>query len=87
MRYGRGPLDKFGYGCTIASSLAYLLLRQQDAVGCLAFDDTIRAQVPQRTKRTQLNAIVQTLAPCAPADKTNLAPVLRGAAENFPAAD
>ena len=41
MRYGRGPLNKYEYGCTIAVSLAYLLLRQQDAVGCVAFDDAV----------------------------------------------
>ncbi len=33
------PMTKYEYGCTIAASLAYLLLRQQDAVGCVAFDD------------------------------------------------
>ena len=31
MRYGRGAMSKYEYGCTIAVSLAYLLLRQQDA--------------------------------------------------------
>src|SRR5215470_5502614 len=46
MRYGSGTLNKYEYGCTIAASLAYLMLRQQDAVGCLAFDDAIRTQVP-----------------------------------------
>src|SRR6516164_4163629 len=35
MRYGRGAMTKFEYGATIAASLAYLLLRQQDSVGCL----------------------------------------------------
>jgi uncharacterized protein (DUF58 family) len=84
MRYGHGAMNKYEYGCTIAASLAYLLLRQQDAVGCVAFDESIRAQVPQRTKRSQLNAIIQALAAREPAEKTNLAPILRGAAENFP---
>ena len=58
MQYGRGPLNKYEYGCTIAASLAYLLLRQQDAVGCVAFDDAMRATVPLRTKRNHLNSIV-----------------------------
>ena len=34
--------------------LAYLLLRQQDAVGCVAFDESIRSKVPLRTKRNHL---------------------------------
>ena len=33
MHYGRGALNKYNYACTIAACLAYLLLRQQDAVG------------------------------------------------------
>src|SRR3974390_2625500 len=40
MRYGRGAMNKYEYGCTIAVSLAYLLLRQQDAVGGIAFDES-----------------------------------------------
>ncbi len=46
MRYGRGAMNKYEYGCTVAVSLAYLVLRQQDAVGCVAFDDTARMTVP-----------------------------------------
>ena len=42
MRYGRQPMNKYEYGCTVGVSLAYLLLRQQDAVGCVAFDDSVR---------------------------------------------
>src|SRR3972149_446999 len=37
MQYGSGALNKYEYACTIAASLAYLMLRQQDAVGCMAF--------------------------------------------------
>jgi len=84
MRYGSGPLSKFEYGATVAASLAYLLLRQQDAVGCLAFDEKIRSEVPQRTKRSHLNSIVQALSVSEPRDKTSLYPVLRGVAEKLP---
>ena len=55
MHYGRGAMNKYEYGCTVAVSLAYLLLRQQDAVGCVAFDDAARTTVPLRTKRNHLN--------------------------------
>ena len=61
MRYGRGAMNKYEYGCTIAVSLAYLLLRQQDAVGCVAFDDAARMTVPLRTKRNHLDSIIQAL--------------------------
>lgn len=84
MRYGSGPLDKYEYGCTIAASLAYLLLRQQDAVGCVAFDENIRVKVPQRTKRSHLNSIVQALAASSPTAKTDLHGILRSVAEAYP---
>jgi uncharacterized protein (DUF58 family) len=84
MRYGTGPLNKYEYGCTIAASLAYLLLRQQDAVGALAFDAVVRAKVPQRTKRSHLNSIIQALAASEPAEKTELQSILGAAAEAYP---
>src|SRR5436190_22626253 len=46
MHYGRGPLNKYNYACTIAACLGYLLLRQQDAVGLIAFDDQVRQILP-----------------------------------------
>ena len=83
MQYGSGALNKYEYGCTIAASLAYLLLRQQDAVGCVAFDAAIRAKVPQRTRRSHLNAIVKALAASGPREKTEMQSILRGAAESY----
>lgn len=84
MRYGSGPLDKHEYGCTLAACLAYLILRQQDAVGCLAFDERARAVVPQRTKRTHLDSVVRALSASEPANKTDVGEILRAAAETFP---
>jgi uncharacterized protein (DUF58 family) len=84
MQYGRGPLNKYEYACTAAVSLAYLLLRQQDAVGCLAFDEARRSIVPMRTKRSHLNSIITSLNVSAPQKKTDLDLILRGAAESFP---
>ncbi len=84
MRYGAGALNKYEYGCTVAACLAYLLLRQQDAVGCVAFDSEIRAKVPQRTKRTHLGSIVQALASSEPDEKTDIQSILASAAETYP---
>jgi uncharacterized protein (DUF58 family) len=84
MRYGNGPLNKYDYGCTIAACLAYLLLKQQDAVGCVAFDDASRLTVPLRTKRNHLDSIIQALDTCSPRDKTDLSQILRHTAESFP---
>jgi uncharacterized protein (DUF58 family) len=84
MRYGNGASNKYEYACTAAACLAYLLLRQQDGVGCVAFDDDVRMTVPVRTKRNHLDAVLQALDNCVPQNKTDLYPILRSAAESFP---
>lgn len=84
MKYGSGPLSKYEYGATVAASLAYLVLRQQDAVGCLAFDEAVRAKVPQKTKRSHLNSIIQALDASAPREKTDIGAILRAVAEAYP---
>lgn len=84
MQYGSGAMNKNEYGCTIAASLAYLLLKQQDAVGCVAFDATARTKVPLRTKRTHLMSIIQALSISTPQDKTDVFQIMREAAETYP---
>jgi uncharacterized protein (DUF58 family) len=84
MRYGRGAMNKYEYACTIAVSLAYLLLRQQDAVGCVAFDNATRMTVPLRTKRNHLDSVIQALELCSPRAKTDLYQILRNVVESSP---
>jgi uncharacterized protein (DUF58 family) len=84
MQYGRGALNKYEYGCTLAASLAYLALRQQDAVGCVAFDDKIRQRVPLRSKRNHLLSFCEALAVSEPREKTDTYAILAGVAETYP---
>jgi uncharacterized protein (DUF58 family) len=84
MRYGNGAMNKYEYACSVAACLAYLLLRQQDAVGCVSFDDAVRLAVPQRTKRNHLDSILQALDSCSPQNKTDLYQILRNVSENYP---
>jgi uncharacterized protein (DUF58 family) len=84
MRYGRGAMTKYEYGATVAVSLAYMLLRQQDAVGCLSFDETSRMTVPLRTKRNHLESVIQALDVSEPKNKTEIYSILRNAAESYP---
>jgi uncharacterized protein (DUF58 family) len=84
MAYGNGPLTKCDYAVTAAAALAYLMLRQQDAVGCAVFDEGIRQTVPLRTSTSHLNTIVRALSTKEPKDKTNLYQVLTRVAETFP---
>jgi len=84
MAYGKGPLNKYEYGCTLACSLAYLILRQQDGVGCVTFDERIRVSVPIRTKHNHIFSIVDSLAVQEPRDKTDMYSILRQIAEGAP---
>jgi uncharacterized protein (DUF58 family) len=84
MLYGGGPMTKYEYAATAAAALALLLLRQQDAVGCLTFAEQVRHKVPLRTSRSHLTTILQALDAGEPAAKTALGDVLRAAAELFP---
>jgi uncharacterized protein (DUF58 family) len=84
MHYGRGSLDKYNFGCTAAACLAYLLLRQQDAVGCVTFDEDVRHVVPARSQQNHLDAIIRAMDISKPRDKTNIEKVLHRVAEVAP---
>jgi uncharacterized protein (DUF58 family) len=84
MQYGEGPLNKYEYACTIAACLAYMALRRQDAVGCVAFDQKVRATVPLRTKRTHMKSLLRAFDVNRPADKTDISVALRSVAESIP---
>ncbi|MFP6675596.1 MAG: DUF58 domain-containing protein [Pirellulaceae bacterium] len=83
MSYGSGPLNKYEYGCTAAASLAYLALKQQDAVGAASFDERIRGRVPVRSKRNHLNSIIESFGSQSLTDKTDMHVVLSQVAETF----
>lgn len=84
MQYGSGPFNKYEYASTVAVSLAYLLLRQQDAVGCVAFDEKVRRTVPIRSRINHLQSIIMALDASAPRDKTDIAKVLQTVAQDTP---
>lgn len=48
------PLTKLRYSCFLAAALAYLFLRQGDAVGALAFDEEVRQYLPASTRSSHL---------------------------------
>jgi uncharacterized protein (DUF58 family) len=83
MHYGRGPLNKYSYACTAGACLAYLLLRQQDAVGCITFDDTVRNIIPPRSQLTHIDAIVGSMDASRPRDKTDILSILRRVTESI----
>lgn len=77
MQYGSGQVTKFDYACTVAAAVAYLLLRQQDAVSLVAFDDEVRGIAPSRSRQTHLGAILSVLMQESPSRKTDMYEILK----------
>ena len=76
-----GRPSKLDYARLLAAALAYLLLRQNDAVGLVTFDEKPLAVVPARSVRRQLFPILRTLETAPAGAGTRLGPVLHGIAE------
>jgi uncharacterized protein (DUF58 family) len=83
MQFGTGELDKYEYACRIAASLAYLLLKQSDAVGLCTFDEAIRSRVEQSSKLNHLSALLAALHTAKPQAKTGMADVLTKVADLY----
>jgi uncharacterized protein (DUF58 family) len=81
MLFGSGAVTKFDYASSLAAALTYLLLRQQDAVNLLAFDDQVRARTPSRSRQTHLGTILSVLAQQPQVAKTDLLQVLQTVAD------
>src|SRR5437899_119147 len=61
MAYGSRAMTKFEYGACLAASLAYLMNRQRDAVGLMAFDENIVSLLPASSRPGHLRAVLVTL--------------------------
>ena len=84
MAYGKGAMTKYEYACTVAASLAYFVLKQQDAVGCITFDQAIRNKVPASSRHNHIHSIVESLSTSEPQEKTDLYNIFHSVAESFP---
>ena len=61
MAYGSGGVTKHEYGACLAASLAYLMNRQRDAVGLLAFSDRILQHLPAGARPGHLQRLLRAL--------------------------
>ncbi len=77
MAYGTGVLTKWDYSCFLATCLAYLMVRQQDAVGLALFGASPGFYVPPKCRRSHLRQLMATMVRNAPAGKTDVAASLR----------
>lgn len=81
MRYGSGAVQKHDYACMLAASLAYLMHRQRDAVGLIAFDEGIVQRLAPSARGGHLRTILLALERMPPGSRTNVAKPLEDLAK------
>ncbi len=84
MNYGRTERTKFELASILSACISLLVLKQQDAVGSVMFDNKIRTRVPLRTSQRHLIDILTSLENTQPRDKTNLDSLFRDVVQAFP---
>lgn len=73
---GSGSMSKIEYASTLAASLGYLMLKQQDSVGLVSFANGLRKIMRPRTGMAHLKAICTELENTKATDKTNIGETL-----------
>jgi uncharacterized protein (DUF58 family) len=56
-----GSISKLQYACSLAAALAYLMIRQQDAVGLVTYDEALRSFLPPHSTKIYLQSILAEL--------------------------
>jgi uncharacterized protein (DUF58 family) len=78
---GSAPMTKLEYGSVLAGSLAYLMNRQRDATGLIAFEDRIVFRMPAGARPGHLHAVLLALERLEPGRRSALARPLHQLAE------
>jgi uncharacterized protein (DUF58 family) len=81
MGYGSAGMTKLDYGRMLAGCLTYLVHRQRDRVGLIAFDDDIVEHVPPSAKH--METVLHVLDRVQPSKPGNLRAPLHKMAEHF----
>ena len=83
MGYGEGGSQKLRYSASLAATLAYLLLRQGDAVGAGAFSADGLSVTPPRAGNSYISPLLEMLETLQPSGKTALSEPVYKALEVF----
>ncbi|NQT84629.1 DUF58 domain-containing protein, partial [bacterium] len=81
MGYRSDGMSKLEYGGHMAAALTYLMLRQQDSVGLVTFDESIRRYIPPRNSPRHLKIIVDELEGLKPGNRTKVSNIFHDLAE------
>jgi uncharacterized protein (DUF58 family) len=78
---GAAPMSKLEYGSVLAASLAFLMNRQRDATGLIAFEDRIVFRLPARARSGHLHALLLALEQLEPGRRSDVGRPLHQLAE------
>ena len=78
---GAAPMSKLEYGSVLAASLAFLMHRQRDATGLIAFDDRITFRLPAGARTAHLHSLLLALEKMRSGSQSNVGRPLRQLAE------
>jgi uncharacterized protein (DUF58 family) len=73
MGYASGEVTKLQYASYLAGALAYLMHRQRDSFGLIAFDDSISALLPASARSGHLRTVLLALERLELGQRTNVA--------------
>jgi uncharacterized protein (DUF58 family) len=84
MGYAEPPaLSKLAYASYLTAVLAYLMMRQQDAVGLTSFDREVRLDMPPRSNPRHFDEMMHHLEALQPGRTTDLGATLHRLADRF----
>ncbi len=81
MNFASSGVTKLEYAQIVAAALAYLMIKQQDAVGLTLFDSQVRSYIPPKSKTSHLNVLLSQMEKIQPGPETDIAPILHRTAE------
>jgi len=79
----QGAVSKFDYARTLAASLAWIFIRQRDAVGLVTFDKSVDTSMPPRSTNVQLKNIISCLEASTPSHTTRCGAAIDEAARSI----
>lgn len=81
MDFTTAEITKHQYALTVTAALAYLVVKQHDAVGLVLFDDAVRQTLQPGSHKGQLRRAFTLLEEAAPGGETSVGKVLARVAE------
>jgi uncharacterized protein (DUF58 family) len=83
MGFQSGAMSKLEYGCYLAAALTHLMLKQNDAVGLVMFDEVIRQFLAPKARPTQFRRILDLLEENPARGDTDVGAILHQVAERI----